>query len=203
MREAKRKARPQEALRPLRLTIPVMGALEKGEMNPMTTTTKPTKATALAGVQALIAGIQKQFPSGQFTLGNVVFTTAALVQLLQGLADAMTAQTTAQKTAQDALTALRDLQAKDGPTIQALKDLLIAQFGNASQTLALFGLAPRKERAPMTVEQLAAAKAKRAATRAARGTKGPKAKLAIKGAVTAPTETPPPAPAAPPAKPAS
>jgi len=167
----------------------------------MTSTTKPTKATALAGVLALIAGIQKHFPTGSLTVGNVVFTTAALVLLLQGQADAMTAQTAAQKTADDALTALRELQTKNGPTIQALKDLLIAQFGSASQTLADFGLSPRKVRAPMTVAQKAAAAAKRKATRAARGTTGPKAKLAITGTVPAPVETAPPAPAATPAKP--
>ena len=115
----------------------------------------------------------------------------------------MTAQTTAQKTADDAMTALRELLIKNGPTIQALKDLLLAQFGNASQTLADFGLSPRKERAPMTVEQKAAAAAKRKATRAARGTTGPKAKLAIKGTVPAPVETAPPVTVTAPAKPTS
>ena len=115
----------------------------------------------------------------------------------------MTAQTNADTAAKDALTALRNLQTTVGPVIQALKDLLIAQFGNATQTLADFGLAPHKTRTPLTVEQLAAAKAKRDATRAARGTEGPKAKLAIKGTTTAPAVTPPAAPATPPAKPAS
>jgi hypothetical protein len=186
----------------VRLAIPAMGALEKGDTMTMTSTTKPTKATALAGIQALIAGIQKHFPTGSLTVGNVVFTIAALVQLLQGQADAMTAQTTAQKAAEDAMTALRELQTKNGPTILALKDLLLAQFGSASQTLADFGLTPRKVRTPMTVAQKAAAAAKREATRVARGTKGPKAKLAIKGTVTAPVETAPPVTAATPAKPA-
>jgi hypothetical protein len=167
----------------------------------MTSTTKPTKATALAGVLALIAGIQKHFPTGSLTVGNVVFTTAALILLLQGQADAMTAQTTAQKTADDAMTALRALQTKNGPTIQALKDLLLAQFGSASQTLADFGLTPHKARAPLTVAQKAAAAAKSKATRAARGTAGPKAKLAIKGTVPAPVETAPPVTAPAPAKP--
>jgi hypothetical protein len=157
---------------------------------------------ALAGLQALIAGIQKHFPTGSLTVGNVVFTVAALVLLLQGQVDAMTAQAADQKTADDALTALRELQTKNGPTLQALKDLLIAQFGSASQTLADFGLEPRKARAPMTVAQKAAAAAKREATRAARGTKGPKAKLAIKGTVPAPVETAPPVPATAPTKPA-
>jgi hypothetical protein len=183
------------------LAIPAMGALEKGNKRIMTSTKKPTKATALAGMQALIAGIQKHFPTGQLTVGNVVFTVAALVLLLQGQVDAMTAQMTQQKTADDAMTALRALQITNGPTIQALKDLLLAQFGTASQTLADFGLEPRKARAPMTVAQKAVAAAKREATRAARGTTGPKAKLAIKGTVPTPVETAPPAPVTAPAKP--
>lgn len=187
----------------MRLAIQARGRPHEEIEAVMSSTSKPTKATALAGLQALIAGIQKHFPTGSLTVGNVVFTIVALVQLLQGQVDAMTAQTAAEKNAADALTALRALQTKNGPTIQALKDLLIAQFGSASQTLADFGLTPRKARAPMTVAQKAAAKAKRDATRAARGTKGPKAKLAIKGAAPAPSVTAPATPAAAPAKPAS
>jgi hypothetical protein len=34
----------------------------------------------LALVQGLISGTQKHFPSGSFTLGNVTYTTATLVQ---------------------------------------------------------------------------------------------------------------------------
>jgi hypothetical protein len=185
----------------VRLAIPATGAFEKGDKRIMTSTKKPTKATALAGLLALIAGIQKHFPTGSLTVGNVVFTTAALVLLLQGQADAMTAQTTQQKTADDAMTALRKLQITNGPTILALKDLLLAQFGAASQTLADFGLEPRKARAPMTVQQKAAAAAKRKATRAARGTAGPKAKAAIKGVVPAPVETAPAVTVTTPAKP--
>jgi hypothetical protein len=150
-----------------------------------------TKAEALTAVQALISGLQKHFPTGQLTVGNVVYASLALVQLLQGLVLAMMAQTTADTAARDALAALRDEQTQTGPVIQALKELLLAQFGNATQTLADFGLTPRKVRAPLTVEQKAAAKAKREATRIARGTMGPKAKLAIKGAVAAPVAAAP------------
>ena len=64
------------------------------------------------------------------------------------------------------------------------------QFGTQADVLADFGLAPEKARTPLTVEQKAAAAAKREATRVARGTKGAKAKKGIKGAVTGVVMTP-------------
>lgn len=51
-----------------------------------------------------------------------------------------------------------------GPVIQAYQSYLESLLGNAPSTLADYGLAPRKVRAPLTVEQKAAAIAKRAAT---------------------------------------
>ena len=157
----------------------------------MANTRQLTKAAALTAVQALISGLQKHFPTGQLTVGNVVYASLALVQLLQGLVAAMMAQTAAETAAKDALAALRETQTQTDPVLQALKELLLAQFGNATQTLADFGLAPRKARAPLTVEQKAAAKAKRAATRIARGTMGPRAKLAIKGTIAVPVAAAP------------
>ena len=40
-------------------------------------------------MQAVIVGLQKHFPNGQFTLGNTAYTTAALVTLFQGVIDAI------------------------------------------------------------------------------------------------------------------
>jgi hypothetical protein len=169
----------------------------------MTTTKKPTKAQALAGVQALIAGLQKHFPNAQFTLGNAVYTTDALVQLLTGLAAAMTAQQTAETAAKDALTKLDATHAQAAPVIQDLKDMLHVQFGQAAGTLADFGLAPRKVRTPMTVEQKAAAKAKRDATRAAKKAGAAGATTATQTTATSPAGSTPAATNPAPAKPAS
>jgi hypothetical protein len=63
-------------------------------------------------------------------------------------------------------------------------------FGNQADVLVDFGLTPKKARTPLTVEQKAAAAAKREATRAARGTKSTKAKKGIKGTVTGVEITP-------------
>jgi hypothetical protein len=169
----------------------------------MTTTSKVTKAKALANVQALIAGTLKHFPNGQFTLGNVAYTTASLVQLLQGLAAAMTAVETAEAIAKDALTALRGLQPNVMPAMQAYVRFVRTAFGSAAQILADFGLQPPKARVPLSAEEKAAAKAKMIATRKARGTTSTKQKLAVSGNVTGVTVTPITTPASEPVQPAS
>ena len=176
---------------------------ERREVIMSNTTSSKSKATVLAQLQALITGLQKQFPNGQFTLGNTVFTTAALVQTLQSLIDAINAVNTAQANAKVALAALGVTVAKVGPVVLALKRNLLSMFGDATDTLALFGLEPRKAPAPRTGPELAAAAAKAKATRIARGTASKKKKLAVTGNVTgvsitpitAPTEAPPVPPA--------
>jgi hypothetical protein len=168
----------------------------------MSTSTKKTKAGALALVQALIAGTLKHFPNGSFTLGNTTYTTASLVQLLQGLAAAMTATNVAQAGAKDALAAEQATKTTTGPVVQAYERLVLAAFANTTQTLADFGLTPPKARTPMTAAKLAARSAKAEATREARGTTSKKQKLTVKGNVTGVTVTPvteptPASPAAP------
>jgi hypothetical protein len=150
----------------------------------------PTKATTLARLQALITGLQNHFPTGNFTIGNASYTTASLVLLLQGLADAITAANAAQASAKDAVAALRGAKAKVGPTLVALRRILVAMFSGSTPTLAEFGLEPPKARQPKPVVEKAAAAAKAKATRQARGTKSPKAKRAIKGDVTGVVVTP-------------
>jgi hypothetical protein len=170
----------------------------------MSIITSKTRAAALTHVQALVAGTQKHFPAASFTLGNAQYTTASLVQLLQGLADAMSTLSAAHTSAKDALAALQGEEAKVGPVIQAYRRFILAAFSNVTQTLADFDLEPPKARAPRTGEQAVAAAAKARATRAARGTTSRKQKLAIKGDVTGITVTPLTTPAAtPPAQPAS
>jgi hypothetical protein len=156
----------------------------------MSNNTPVTRAEALAGVQALIAGTLKHFPSSNFTLGGTAFTTASLVTLLQGLATAMSALIAAHANVKDAMAALASVESNVNPPMRAYVKLVRAAFNSATQTLADFGLQPPKARAPRTSEQNAAAAAKAKATRAARGTTSKKQKLAVKGNVTGVTVTP-------------
>jgi hypothetical protein len=154
------------------------------------------KAAALAHVQAIIAGTTKHFPNASFTIGSTAYTAASLIQVLQGLADTMTARNAAQAGAKDALAVERAAQTQVGPILLAYKRLVLAAFANTSQTLADFGLTPPKARAQLTTEQRVARAAKAKATRVARGTTSKKQKLAIKGDVTGVTVTPITAPTA-------
>jgi|HubBroStandDraft_1064217.scaffolds.fasta_scaffold52392_3 hypothetical protein len=173
------------------------------------TTSKPNKATALAHVQALIAGTSKHFPNGSFTVGNTAYTTASLVQALQGQADALTALAAAHASVKDAVIALRASDVKVGPLIRDYTSILRGTFSTATAQLADFGLQPPKARTPLTGDRRALAAAKQKATRIARGTTSKKQKLAIRGDVTGVVVTPvtlagasPAPPAAAPAGPA-
>jgi hypothetical protein len=166
-------------------------------------TSKPNKATALARVQALIAGTQKHFPSGSFTLGKTAYTTATLIQALKGLENAITILNAAHASVRDAGTALRDVQSKVAPLMRDYKRFVLATFSTAAQDLADFGLQPPKGRKPLDSQKRAAATAKAKATRTARGTTSKKQKLAVKGNVTGVNITPTTQPMAPPSHPAA
>jgi hypothetical protein len=148
------------------------------------------KATKLAQLQALIGGLQKQLPNGQFTLGNSAYTTATLVQTLQSLIGAIAAVNTAQANAKVAVAAMNKVATQVDPVVQNLRNNLLTMYGDAADTLALFDLAPRKAPAPRTSEEKAASAAKAEATRKARGTTSKKQKLAVTGNVTGITITP-------------
>jgi hypothetical protein len=179
----------------------------------ITTTTKATtQAETLAQLQALISGLQKQLPSGSFTLVSTAYTTPALVTALQGSITTLTALTAAHAALKVALAAWDAEDAKMGPVVLALRRTLQSMYANAPDTLLGFGLEPRKVPAPRTAAQKAASAAKAKATRIARGTTSKKQKLAVSGNVTgvnivpitAPTSAPPGQPVtAPPASPAA
>jgi hypothetical protein len=152
-----------------------------------------SKATALARVQALIAGTQKHFPDGQFTLGNTSFTTASLVQTLESLEDALVALNDAHARVKDGVAALHTTNAKVGPVIRSYTSFLHAAFSDAAQ-LDDFGLKALKARKPLATDKRVVATAKLKATRTARGTKSKKQKLAVKGEVTGVLVTPVTAP---------
>ena len=158
------------------------------------------KVTLAKRALDLIAGTQKHTPNGSFTLGSAAFTAANLVQLLQGLADAIAAADTAKAGWQDALKSMNDEHAKAVPVLRAYQSVLLATYGNAPATLADYGLAPRKRPTPPSAGAKAAAVVKREATREARHTMGKKQKAEIKGTVpaTAPATA---APASPPVAP--
>ena len=151
----------------------------------ITTTTKATtQAETLAQLQGLILGLQKQLPSGSFTLVSTAYTTPALVTALQGSITVLTALNAAHAALKVALAAWDAEDAKMGPVILALRRTLQSMYADAPDTLLVFGLEPRKVPAPRTTAQKAASAAQAKATRTARGTASKKSKSAITGNVT-------------------
>jgi hypothetical protein len=116
------------------------------------------------------------FLGGSFTADQITSKLQTLVDLRAGV-DA----------ARAAAKAKIATEATQRPPLRAFMNALTAYvkvtFGTAPEVLADFGINP-KARALLTVEEKAAAVAKRAATRAARHTMGSQQKKGIKGTVT-------------------
>jgi hypothetical protein len=155
----------------------------------MSGTKSISKEAVLA--EQLAEGTQKHI--GATTPVLVAGGTFTSVQIVAQL-NSLTALRAAVDSAKSALRARLADERSKAPTLvaflQAYEGFVRSAFGTQPDVLADFGLAPRKIKTPPTVEQKAAAKAKRAATRAARGTIGKKKKLAIHGNVTGVLVTP-------------
>jgi hypothetical protein len=154
------------------------------------TTKTHSKANLVTRAQQLSVGVAKHlanmtqvvFTGGPYTPAQITTKLQSIVTL-RAAVEAAKATTTAKVAAERA----------DTPALGIFVDALVAYvkatFGGQPEVLADFGL-QTKTRAPLTVEQKAAAAAKRKATREARGTKGPKQKKVVKGDVTGVTITP-------------
>ncbi|HEY3820719.1 MAG TPA: hypothetical protein VGL81_26315 [Polyangiaceae bacterium] len=148
------------------------------------------KATAVDLATTLIAGIQKRLANVPMTFAGGTFTAAQVISELQELVDLRAAVIAARTST----TAKVEAEEAKAPALLAFMDAFVqfvrVQFSTQSDALADFGVPPKKVATPLTVEQKAAAAAKREATRAARGTASAKAKKRIKGTVTGVLVTP-------------
>jgi hypothetical protein len=151
----------------------------------MASTTKVSKSRDVARATIMIAGIAKHYAStSSLMVDGASHTPAQLMASLQALVDM-------RKTVDDARAALMtriETEKAQAPAarklIAALVIVVKGSFGNSPDVLADFGVTPKKAPTPLTVEQKAAAAAKRSATRAARHTMGTKQRKGVKGQVT-------------------
>jgi hypothetical protein len=146
---------------------------------------KSTKNAKADLATALIAGIKKNLSTvPQLTVGGQNLTPAQVEAQLLAFAT-LRSDVNAAKTAWE--TKLADERSK-GPALQeflaAVVSFVRGTFGNSPETLAEFGLKPKKAAKTLTAEEQAAKAVKAKATRTARGTKGKKEKLAVQGDVT-------------------
>jgi hypothetical protein len=143
------------------------------------------RSDQIAADQALLAGVQKflvQYPS--LTVGSQSMTPAAIVTALQNRINANLAVQTAEAARTAAVKANLVERSQSATFESGLRQMVQGMFSQSPDTLAVFGLKPRKS-VTKTVETKAKAVAKTLATRAARHTMGSKQKLEITGATAA------------------
>jgi type I site-specific restriction endonuclease len=165
----------------------------------MSTNMKVNHVQQQAADQSLMNGLNKHAQSlSSFLVGSNSVKTSDIVAALQArIAAANTAQST-RATWQAAVQANANERASTKTLVSAVRQALQVMFTGSIDTLADFGLKPRKARTAPTPEQKVAAAAKAKATRAARHTMGTKQKKSVKGTVTT-IVTPASSTAAPPA----
>ena len=152
---------------------------------------KKSNRSEAALAEELSLGTQKHLSAvTQVLIEGVTFTPAQVITQLTTLADLRAAVDAAKAIEKGRLAEERSKGPSLVAFLHAFESFVRTAFGGQPEILADFGLAPKKVRTPLTVEQQAAANAKRAATRKARGTIGKKKKLAIKGNVTGIVVTP-------------
>jgi hypothetical protein len=146
---------------------------------------KTSKETKARLAQRLLAGTREHLANtGTLVFGGESHTPAEIEASLQTIVDLRAAVKEAKAAAMAKLategTRVPPLHSQMSAYVAFVK----ARFGNAPDVLADFGLKPRKAQTPLSVDQLAAAAAKRAATRVARHTMGARQKKRVKGTVT-------------------
>jgi hypothetical protein len=140
-----------------------------------------------AADQNLIDGItkhEKSIPS--FLIRGTSYKAADVIGIVQAQVNAAKTTFSTRAIWQNAVKAERDERAKNQPFVSALRQTLQAMFSDSVDSLADFGLTPRKPRV-ITPAKKAAAALKAKATRDARHTMGKNQKKDIKGAAPATT----------------
>ncbi len=145
--------------------------------------TPKSKLAESAADQSLIGGlgnIASTIPN--FVVGGATIPMKDIVTTLQARLVTAKAAESARVTWRAAVQADREQRAKTKALVSVIKQTLLQYFAGQTDTLATFGLTPRKPRVVKPEGKVIAA-AKANATRAARHTMGKKQKAAIVGAL--------------------
>jgi hypothetical protein len=150
-------------------------------------TTKPTTSRTKQQVadQKLSDGLKKHKTElVSFALAGASSTVDAVLAVLDTRIAAESAAEVARAAWQTKVKAARDERATTKALVAGVRESLKLRYAGAIDTLADFGLKPRKQPAVRTPEEKAQAAAKAKATRAARHTMGSKQKKSVKGTIT-------------------
>jgi len=152
---------------------------------------KQTQSQEQAADTKLAAGVTQYFApaSVTITIAGVAMTPAQVTAAIQSRVASINARATAKVALAKAVTDNDALMTSTQPVVSAVKQIALIMYANQPEVLTVFGLAPRKVPAPLTVAEKAERAAKAAATRLARNTMGPKAKAKVKGIVGAAAST--------------
>jgi uncharacterized protein (TIGR02266 family) len=160
-----------------------------------TNTPKKNRTDETVALQKLSDGLTKHEQTiTQLVIAGVVMPTKDVIAKLQVRIQQANAAQSTKATWQAAVKDDKVSGVASKTFVSALKQTLLAAYAGQVDTLADFGLTPRKPLV-MTPEKRAAAAAKAKATRAARHTMGKKQKALVKGtSPVAPATTPVPVP---------
>jgi hypothetical protein len=141
-----------------------------------------SKVNKVAAALQMIDGIEKHLTGTSLVLSGKTYTSVELVAVLQARVDAAKVTQVTRAAWQNAVVSERAKALETKTIVSDLEQALRTMFGQAIDTLADFGIAPRKRAVtdPATKVE-AATRAK--ATRAARHTMGSKQKQDVKGTV--------------------
>jgi len=149
----------------------------------MSTKPRINRPQSQAADASLSTGLVKHEPTlASFTIAGATVKTTDVVTTLQSRQNSAKAVESTRAIWQAAVAADRSLRAQSNATVSGVKQVLHVMFAGSPDTLADFGLTPRKARV-ITPEVKVAAAAKAKATRAARHTMGAQQKAGIKGAL--------------------
>jgi hypothetical protein len=149
----------------------------------MSTSNQKTRKSAVDQDQALITGIRQYLMGQNLIIGKQSYTPQQIIDLLQGRVTTGQSIITVRTALTAAIKADMDERTATGSFVRGFRTIVQGMFGELPDTLAVFGLKPRKS-PKKTVEVKQQAIEKNLATRKARGTVGKKKTASIKGTVT-------------------
>jgi len=157
----------------------------------------PKSAQLQADIELQSGLSQTQSSLPTMLLNGQTASAANSLAVVQSRVDAGNALVSAKAALAQASQAYKDTIANTKVFVSALRTALATAYGSSPETLAKYGLVPRKKPAPLTVEEKMVAVARRASTRVVRHTTGPVARAKVKGAVPSTITVQVPGPEAP------
>ena len=143
---------------------------------------RTNKQSRNAADRKMIDGITKHLGKGaSITFDGKKYSAAEIVKLLSGRIAARAGVESAKALLAKAVAAQNEQSQETTPVVSGLRQVCALLYKSQPEVLADLGIATRKSRPAMTVEEKAATVAKGRATRKARGTLGPRQRAKIHG----------------------